>query len=152
MILKDGRDTRDLDPNELGELMRNALFERSLGLGCYKHFDVREGWMQRLFDEFAFGMVAERNSGIDGADREDDAHIFQNGMHFTHIDKPIDAAWYWDGDGTLTFLVDRRAIINTDCKKTNNWREWNGTGAFQSAVQELRVLEPERNKPVYGKM
>lgn len=137
MILKDGRDTNTISANDLGEIMRAFLFKGGMGLGCYETFEVREGWMERLFDEFAFGMVAERNSG---PNQEDDADIFLNGSHFTHIDYPIDAAWYWDGDGTLSFLVDRRAIINTDCKKRNNWREWDGTGVFQSAVQKLPVL------------
>lgn len=141
MLLKDGRDTADLDPNELGEMMRKSLF-RGSEKGCYTDFDVSPNWQKLIFDEYAFTMVMERPS-----EGEDDVEVFKNGEHYTHIDRQIDAAWYWEGDGTLTFFVDGRGIINPDCKKQYNWREWDGTGAFKGAVRQVPVL----GRGVWGK-
>ena len=109
----------DYDPDAVGELLRYTFFkaDREKGeVGCYMTFDWREG--------------VEPLADLTVTDRWDDTTVWTRArMRVQHIDdhgqpteSQIECRYYWDGDGTLLFLLpDGRCLVNYDCKKDHNW-------------------------------
>jgi hypothetical protein len=102
---------KEANPNAVGEFLRDIFFYQSKGeYGCYTTFDVRA---------FVNPLPDEEIEGI-----EDYIEAPDN-LHWTVYEyNGIKMRYYWDGDGTLEFILsDDRILSNTDCKKSHNW-EW----------------------------
>lgn len=114
------------DDNAIGELLRDITFPEE-GYGCYTTFVVRADarqwsprerlkyWKKTLLGCEDLHELAKDFTGLgSGYSYEIDHHR-------------IDVCWYWDGDGTLTFLVydpegnPMRLLRNDDCKKSYRW-------------------------------
>lgn len=120
-------DTKTIDCDFLGELLRNYLFvndgnekiytgdKNYKEFGCYETFNVRKD---------AIKIGASNIKQILSAykiEHYKDLRYF--GYVFNYFGCEIICIWYWDGDGTLIFILPDRAIINTDCKCSYDWRE-----------------------------
>jgi hypothetical protein len=101
-------DTETSDPDTLGECLRNMFFAEEWSwygpwssgkyrkLGCYSTFEVAPG-VEELPQRGAWSCFRHSNG--------------------------IEMRYFWDGDGSLAFILpDGRVLINTDCKKTYDWR------------------------------
>lgn len=113
---------KQLDDDHLGEVLRSLFFHGD-GFGCYQNFDAPAGAREWYLDEpLAFWHTLEHE------DQEWVSFAAEHGQGYTWDigGLTVDACWYWDGDGTLSFRVrygDRviRWITNGDCKKDYNW-------------------------------
>ena len=116
-------DVATIDPNVLGELLREAVFTGSDDdFGCYTTFEVVTE-AQPLDVQTAWAILGEHIP-------EQDPHLADavQGYSVQMSDFQVEFAWYWDGDGTLDFRISRngtvlRHIENTDCKKSYGWRD-----------------------------
>lgn len=118
------------DANAVAELLREQLFIGD-GLGCYYNFDVltdarewSEEERKQFFCEIGYIDPADRDEWNDWQEVAARSH----GYSFNLDPYQIEAAWYWDGDGTLCFRVWHngellRSLINYDCKKPYRWEE-----------------------------
>ena len=117
------------DPNFLGEALRAAAFlpDGNGDYGCYSTFKVSEDF-KPVDKNSELGAKLIKLLGVsdfddpDDPDNEYDEFILEASSLYSAGD--IHMAWYWDGDGTLLFVIDseKLAIINTDCKKDYEWR------------------------------
>jgi len=100
------------DPNTIGEYLRNVFFDQTKGKGCYDSFDVTENTLTlptQLVDP-EYDSITTWN-------------IFQKDVNFNDKVEKVIMRYYWDGDGTLEFIFDdNSSVLNTDCKKTYNWK------------------------------
>lgn len=109
--------------DELGEEYRKTVFGSKDGLGCYQTFKVMDGfipctelpkWVTIIDSQFRTDLF---NPALEGG-------IWAK---FINDQLGLFVAWYWDGDGVLfCYEKDVGAVINYDCKKTNNWEPWEG--------------------------
>jgi len=103
------------NPDLAGELLRNAFFDQSEGRGCYVSFKLRDNVKElpsKIIDGINFHYACAEFDG-----------------------KEITMEYWWDGDGSLSFIFeDGCAIQNNDCKKTYNWK-------FYSKEEMDRKLE-----------
>ncbi|OHA07138.1 MAG: hypothetical protein A2934_02325 [Candidatus Sungbacteria bacterium RIFCSPLOWO2_01_FULL_47_10] len=110
---------KKMGPNGAGELLRAITFVGD-GVGCYETFDVRPDGRRWTDDEhFRFCMEYGMTSG-------DGALSHGEGFTFHEDGLIIDAAWWWDSDGTLGFRITEDgkeilAITNHDCKLDHEW-------------------------------
>lgn len=118
------------DPNLLGEALRKTFIDDDGGRGPsagpyklapeFKAVELASVLGDRIVD------VLVENSYCDEYDLSDAKEEFltdyPNTQVFTNGDVHI--AWYWDGDGTLLFVVpgDKIAVMNEDCKKDYGWQ------------------------------
>jgi hypothetical protein len=115
----------DSHPNGLGELVRSLVFTGD-GYGCYTTFDFHP--QARVWDEGE----CERFWLELGWCDDEEARFYANcgsGCTLSLEGLRIDACYYWDGDGVLCFRLFGedgrllREIVNSDCKKSYEWRE-----------------------------
>ena len=127
------------DPDQLGEFLRSFIFVGAPGeLGCYSTFDTidpirtldeseRIGFWETVSNTYHLDEEDATYDEIQTAEEDNrelaelsKAYAFQVG------EAELTMGYLWDGDGTLAFSVnygdDRRAVINTDCKKTYRWQ------------------------------
>jgi len=96
------------NPDAVGEYLRSEFFAEDpyneLSVGCYSVFDWRED--------------------VEPLDPEPVDNDFPNDEQWTRGQKNgIICAWFWDGDGVLTFeLPDGTYLVNDDCKKSHGWQ------------------------------
>jgi hypothetical protein len=119
---------RTADPCAVGEILRDLTFVGE-GYGCYSTFEVREDareWTREQRRDYwvAFGYDEKGEEVWDWT--ADEAADLGQGYTYELDGYRIDVCWYWDGDGTLTFVVWRggeilRSLYNGDCKKSNRW-------------------------------
>src|SRR6185312_12602247 len=97
------------------------------GYGCYENFDVREdsNFSQMSPREVAilFGRPFDPNYEADNECLKEAAWFKdKSGIEF---------GWWWDGDGTLAFVIPEVGILrNSDCKKDHDWE-------FESSEADL---------------
>jgi hypothetical protein len=116
--------------NAQGEILRAIVFDQSNGEhGCYTTFETNPEfkagdieWRREFWRDYS------RATGhLDADDIEEMATLSAGGGQVVFADCKVHAAWYWDGDGTLAFVVTDldgniiHAFINTDCKKNHVW-------------------------------
>lgn len=106
------------DPNVLGEILRCWAFPGE-GYGCYSTFDVRAEFVKRPISNREFFLIM----GQPPDEWWDDGDVFERASWFAHPNG-IEVGWFWDGDGTLVFLVPEidGVLSTTDCKHNNEWR------------------------------
>lgn len=90
----------------LGEYLRNQFFDQSQGLGCYSSFEMREDVIDldpspvENFEEMMWQNYEKEVVGIG----------------------KVKMRFFWDGDGTLEFVLPSGEVLsNSDCKKNFNW-------------------------------
>jgi|688.fasta_scaffold04876_39 hypothetical protein len=99
-------DVNDIeDPNLLGESLRDLFFGTEKGRGCYENFEVEPG-VEYLGEE------------RDPTDYTDPEYAV---VYKTYQFENIKMMYYWDGDGTLIFILGDRTLMNNDCKKNYIW-------------------------------
>lgn len=148
-----------LDANILGELLRSMVFDQSDGLyGCYSTFELQPGFQEgdetwrREFWKTVASVAVDRivdsqrelldtpdlislraqyeRAMLDPELLDELAQMGAGGGRLAAGDLTINAAWSWDGDGTLAFMICRsngeilRVIENTDCKKPHQWHDF----------------------------
>lgn len=121
---------RTADPCAVGEILRELTFVGD-GYGCYSDFTVRKGAREWSRDERANYWIAygyDEDPEDEWSWTADAASDMGQGYTYELDGYRIDVCWYWDGDGTLTFVVWRgdevlRCLTNTDCKKPNHWTD-----------------------------
>ena len=114
----------ELNPDAVGEYLRSKFFDeksRPYGdghtykeTGCYDTFD----WQK---DVTPMDMTSVDTSNSLG---DDDLGWTRGSKLISTDDIPviIECWYYWDGDGTLGFLLpDGQFLCNTDCKKDHGW-------------------------------
>lgn len=114
--------------DSVGELLRGLTFVGG-GYGCYENFDVRP-------DAVEWDSAKRRrfwlNLGYSEADHSYDqaAECADMGSGYTWRlgNIQVDVCWYWDGDGTLAFILSDgpqpfRILVNNDCKKDYRWED-----------------------------
>lgn len=114
-------DTDQDSPNALGEMLRSKFWppKKPFEYGCYSNFTyapyVRELPIRRekiadAYTDPVYGYFDEEWVEWNRAFWDD-----------------FVCEWYWDGDGTLRFILpDGTRIINTDCKTDYKWEWENG--------------------------
>ena len=130
-------DLERIVPEALGEMLRAWIFVvpegDDWGYGCYTTFDVRPEarkcrWSNKeIFAEFW---------GMDNDEWEEEyaGFIEAEAYAFNWFGYQVEVAWYWDGDGMLSFRIWGphgatathelelvRWIENNDCKKAYPW-------------------------------
>lgn len=100
-------------PDILGETLRSLCFVGE-GLGCYSQFNVNSGLMPVLkpTNEVETAIFDMQKSQMGD---------FGSVSCYYHTEFEIYMFYWWDGDGTLGFVIDNRWLVNTDCKKTHGW-------------------------------
>lgn len=103
-----------------GEVLRAFTFVGE-GFGCYRNFDVRPDAAHIDEDkQAAFWRLL-------GYEDPDECADMGDAYSFRALGLEIEVYWYWDGDGTLAYLIGDsqplRCVVNTDCKKDYGWRE-----------------------------
>ena len=90
-----------------GEIFRELTFDQDRKndkLGCYSCFKLRKGFEEIKPKFLKFREEYDVNKAM----------AFSNGG--------LIVEWFWGGDGTLYFeMKNGIKVINTDCKKTDNW-------------------------------
>lgn len=109
------------NPDAVGEFLRSEFFWEDMkevaGLGCYNHF-VWHPCVRRLEP-----MPVDLSESLD----PDSGLMWARGTRpapgrALNKQEFIECRWYWEGDGTLLFILpDKSQLINTDCKKTSGW-------------------------------
>lgn len=129
--------------NAVGELLREQTFVGE-GLGCYYNSDVRSDAV-----EWSAEQREDYWTQIDWIERDDDPWndydmvvSSSHGYSFSFEGLTVEACWYWDGDGVLTFRVwegERllRSLQNTDCKKTYRWNDEDAPGKEQRPIVSI---------------
>ena len=117
------------NPDIFGEALRQGCFDGSKGecpaagpynlVEGFEPVDPRSDLGQKLLETLADEERMEDNDPFDVEEFLADypgTQAYSNGL--------IHIAWYWDGDGTLLFVVpsENIAVINSDCKKDYGWR------------------------------
>lgn len=113
----------DANPNTVGEYLRDIFFDTKGGTlyGCYTTFDVRSE---------VNSLPPEPVIYFDGEQEFEDEDNVWTVYEFLGIKM----RYYWDGDGTLEFILrDGRHLSNDDCKKSNRW-EWISDDAISGGV------------------
>lgn len=106
--------------DQMGETLRAFTFVGGT-FGCYSNFDVRK--------DAAPIDKAKQTAFWRLMDYEDPGECAEMGdaYSFRALGLEIEAYWFWDGDGTLAYLIGDseplRCVVNTDCKKDYGWRE-----------------------------
>lgn len=108
---------------QLGETLRAITFVGK-GVGCCDNFEVREDaelWSKE--ERLAFIRRHYKNP-----EHREFLTGIGEGYTYPQGSLEVDVFWYWDGVGTLLFLVrdgDRiiRAVDNTDCKNESAWED-----------------------------
>lgn len=122
------------DPNLFGEILREYAFEKEFG--CYTCFDLLEEFKPvnpntelagKLFQVLSIDLLSQETAEERESDeaykdsvRDEFINLRKRSQLFSNGN--IHLAWYWDGDGTLAFIEEGRAAINTDCKKDHCWK------------------------------
>lgn len=126
-----------LSANVVGEMLRETVFG-SEDFGCYTTFDVKVD--ARLWDDLetiAYWRDRLNWLGEDPLDPDFERFCVSEyasmvkagqGLNFEVGTLTVDCAWYWDGDGVLTFdIISQgktvRRLHNTDCKKDYRWED-----------------------------
>lgn len=110
---------KELDVNELGEIIRSCVFEKN-GYGCYSTFDTVEGFE----DQDPSNIPLEIRTLLAGCFAMNTNEIKR--MTWRRSEKlNLDVFWFWDGDGTLVFRLPPYGYIiyNNDCKKDYTWSD-----------------------------
>lgn len=90
----------------LGELLRDLFFDQRHGIGCYETFILRD----------------EVNP-LESVRVEYDT-CFNWKRACLAVDNNYVEMWhYWDGDGTLAFILADSVLLNTDCKCNYDWKK-----------------------------
>lgn len=120
---------KHLSADALGEFLREYTFAGE-GYGCYTIFDVREDAIA-LTPEERMELVRNIYPDYYNEDLEgtlQDIYTASSAYAFEYDDYNIIVFWWWDGDGTLAFIIRHgediiRAIFNDDCKKSYGWTD-----------------------------
>jgi len=125
-----GCDVNEINANTLGELLRENFWDQSDDtLGCYSSFNYREGVIESTIKTYAINFFGPDDLEDWDDYAEEASHLDMHQAYRLIGDGiAIDCYWYWDGDGVLAFRIMQRGrvirtIINTDCKKTYEWRD-----------------------------
>ncbi len=131
MIIK--INTNDFSADVMGEKLRSLFFvndgnqkihggnEQYKQLGCCETFEVRKSAV-KITGRQAWKLLC-KFGGIDWGSPMYYKKPKAYGYRFLLMDKACYCCWYWDGDGTLLFVLPDRVLINTDCKKTYGWED-----------------------------
>lgn len=119
------------DPNFLGEMLRNYAFvpDQYGDYGCYSTFETHPDFKPVDKDsELGKKLILALNEWWDDDDADGEDLDFIREACSLYSAGDIYCAWYWDGDGTLLFVLEKEkaAVINTDCKTDYEWKwlEW----------------------------
>jgi len=114
------------DANLLGEFLRDVSF-KGPGYGCYDTFLVHDSFNQslppdKMIQECKDILVGGPSLNVD----PEDMRLFEEQykelqIYYSNLYNLL-VAWLWDGDGALYFNTGEHKLINTDCKKSTNWR------------------------------
>ncbi len=141
----------EINPDAVGEYLRSTFFDEKVifegspyahrETGCYSAFD----WQS---DVETLEEIRVEDTTCEGCQRPDASADPQGGMHsmdyvcsctyavcWTRGKKLVKAAstpsslcveiecrYYWDGDGTLVFILPGgKYLVNADCKKDHDW-------------------------------
>lgn len=143
----------DASANAAGELLRKLTFPGE-GFGCYTQYEIRDDAREWDAEERAgfWRYLGYEYDPEEGFDEAEDLASMGRGCTFEFGPYTVDCCWYWDGDGTLCYVVwsdgqrtgdPVRAISNNDCKKDYNWDDLqlpgtaNGRVTGESAAREL---------------
>lgn len=111
-------DIKKLSADVAGELLRDLSFKDEYEifsnreykkLGCYSVFETKKEWKKVPASKDLFPILLE----LLGADSVTE--------FYKHETENIYMSWHWEGDGTLLFLIDDMVLVNSDCKKQQNW-------------------------------
>lgn len=107
--------------NFFGEELRRKTFIGE-GLGCYANFEIHSDYIEiisshikAMYLHYFFDLYYLSFNLHDVEEYLKELKIYANYSTNTIV------AYHWDGDGTLLFMTPHYNIINTDCKKINNW-------------------------------
>lgn len=111
------------NPDVLGELLRDLAFkpvrrkDNTLELGCYNHFEVKDEWKA-----FKLSNVEDKIQKVMCDELGFDVLESQSFTIYSHSAENIFMTYFWDGDGTLLFILPNGTVCsNQDCKKNYNW-------------------------------
>jgi len=126
----------EVNPDAVGEYLRSAFFDEQVTqkigdheykeTGCYSTFEWQED-VEKL-DPIQVCM----EDSVEGAPAEDGPFPLFTWTRGKKLVGPvypvsnkcveIECRWFWDGDGTLVFVLpDGQYLANTDCKKDHGW-------------------------------
>ena len=115
----------ELNPDAVGEYLRSEFFDEQIKTyestyisgdkhketGCYDTFD----WQKDVKPLNTIPVDTSNSLGDDDLDWARGRKILRDSIY-------IECWYYWDGDGTLGFLLpDGKFLVNTDCKKDHGW-------------------------------
>jgi hypothetical protein len=121
----------EVNPDAVGEYLRSAFFNemvtQKIGdheykeTGCYSTFE----WQEDVENLDPIQILDE----VDGDSAPQPLFTWTRGKKLvgpvspeTNLCVEIECRWYWDGDGTLVFILpDGQYLVNTDCKKDHGW-------------------------------
>lgn len=117
----------DDNPDAIGEALRSRFFDEKLlsgriygsnyrETGCYSTFD----WHPEVEPLPDLTTYPEE---VPEAYREEEKIVWTRGLlPKTAVMEAIECRYYWDGDGTLAFILpDGSCLVNDDCKKDHGW-------------------------------
>lgn len=110
------------DINFSGEELRRKAFIGE-GLGCYANFEINSDYVEVLdlkiksiYLHYFFDLYYLSFNLSDVELYLKDIKVYINSISNTVM------VYYWDGDGSLLFMTPHYTILNSDCKKINDWR------------------------------
>ena len=119
----------ELNPDAVGEYLRSEFFDeksRPYGewptykeTGCYDTFD----WQKDVTPMDSTPVDTSNSLGDDDLNWVRSSKILSSKI-ISNDDVPviIECWYYWDGDGTLGFLLPNgQFLVNNDCKKDRGW-------------------------------
>ncbi len=113
--------TPEDNPDSVGELLRSKFFKANGvdEIGCYTTFEWRDD-----VEPLPSVPVAQHNHHPEvKAHDYCEACAGGNEMYTRGRKEGIECRWFWDGDGTLAFMIpgSDEWLFNSDCKKSHGW-------------------------------
>ena len=117
------------NPDAIGEALRSLFFDEKLTRGRGGHRDYRETGCYSTFDWQKDVEELEQQPVVFEVDgRPEEVIMWTRGRKNiapvpTELDlRQVECRYYWDGDGTLEFVLpDGSVLRNDDCKKDHGW-------------------------------
>jgi len=98
----------------LGELLRDLFFDQRHGVGCYETFILRSNIIK------LHSTTVEFDEDFSWQRARLTLEFWDRGF-ISYA--PVDMWYYWNGDGTLAFVLKDFVLMNVDCKKDYHWRK-----------------------------
>lgn len=117
--------------DDFGEALREYCFVgNSNQIGCYSTFELLECFKQiksgKIFNEAKEHLYEDVKPTVYHYKLEEkDCYMncnFGSGKVKMFEPTEIVVGWTWDGDGCLYFRYKNRSVVNSDCKKSYNWK------------------------------